>query len=51
MIGFEMTEEEARTVQGVIEHYLYHLQTESYTQTEGSFGTVETAGEVPSRNH
>jgi hypothetical protein len=28
MISFEMTEEEAKMVQGVIERYLYHLQTE-----------------------
>jgi hypothetical protein len=28
MINFEMTEDEARTVQAVIERYLYHLQTE-----------------------
>jgi hypothetical protein len=28
MISFEMTEEEAKMVQGVIERYLSHLQTE-----------------------
>ena len=28
MISFEMTEEEAKMVRGVIERYLYHLQTE-----------------------
>jgi hypothetical protein len=28
MISFEMTAEEAKMVQGVIERYLYHLQTE-----------------------
>jgi hypothetical protein len=28
MISFEMTEDEAKMVQGVIERYLSHLQTE-----------------------
>ena len=28
MISFQMTAEEAKMVQGVIERYLYHLQTE-----------------------
>jgi hypothetical protein len=28
MIGFQMTVDEAKVVQGVIERYLYHLQTE-----------------------
>ena len=28
MINFEMNDEEAKMVQGVIERYLYHLQTE-----------------------